>query len=41
MLHVRPLEAADEAAWRTLWKDYQTFYEVALSEDVFATTWAR
>lgn len=41
LLHVRPLEAADEAAWRTLWKDYQTFYEVALSEDVFATTWAR
>jgi len=38
---IRPLEAADEAAWRRLWKDYQTFYGVALGEEIFAATWAR
>ncbi|WP_423368401.1 GNAT family N-acetyltransferase [Burkholderia sp. LMG 32019] len=38
---VRPLVAADEAAWRPLWQGYQKFYETALSDAVFATTWAR
>ncbi len=38
---IRPLGASDEAAWRLLWRDYQTFYDTAMSEAVFATTWAR
>ncbi|MGU7778551.1 GNAT family N-acetyltransferase [Burkholderia sp. PU8-34] len=38
---VRPLAAADEAAWRPLWQGYQRFYNTALSDAVFATTWAR
>ncbi len=38
---IRPLAAADEAAWRVLWRDYQTFYDTALGEAVFASTWAR
>lgn len=38
---VRPLAATDEAAWRVLWRDYQTFYHTALNETMFATTWAR
>ena len=35
---VRPLVAADEAAWRPLWQGYQKFYDTALSDAVFATT---
>jgi RimJ/RimL family protein N-acetyltransferase len=38
---VRPLAASDEAAWRPLWQAYQQFYDTALSEAVFKTTWAR
>jgi RimJ/RimL family protein N-acetyltransferase len=38
---IRALGAGDEAAWRALWRDYQTFYDTALSDAVFATTWAR
>ncbi|PCE33169.1 GNAT family N-acetyltransferase [Burkholderia ubonensis] len=38
---IRPLAAADEAAWRPLWRAYQQFYGTALSDAVFATTWAR
>ncbi|WP_431825066.1 GNAT family N-acetyltransferase [Burkholderia sp. F1] len=38
---VRPLAPADEAAWRPLWRAYQQFYDTALSDAVFATTWAR
>lgn len=34
---VRPLVAADEAAWRPLWQAYQAFYETALGDAVFAT----
>lgn len=40
-LTVRPLAAADEAAWRPLWQGYLGFYGTALSDTVFATTWAR
>ena len=40
-LSVRPLTDADEPAWRALWSAYQRFYDTALSETVFATTWAR
>ncbi|AOK31260.1 MULTISPECIES: GNAT family N-acetyltransferase [Burkholderia] len=38
---IRPLDVRDEATWRELWRGYQAFYETALSEAVFATTWAR
>jgi GNAT superfamily N-acetyltransferase len=38
---IRPVNAHEYAAWEPLWKSYQTFYEVALSEEVTATTWAR
>lgn len=38
---VRALQADDYAAWLTLWRGYQTFYHVSLSDAVVATTWQR
>jgi GNAT superfamily N-acetyltransferase len=38
---VRLVPADERAAWEPLWKGYQTFYEVALSEETTSTTWAR
>ena len=38
---IRHVGSHERAAWEVLWKGYQTFYEVALSEEVTATTWAR
>ena len=38
---IRPVGAHERDAWEVLWKGYQTFYEVALSDEVAATTWAR
>ena len=38
---VRPVSADERAAWEPLWKGYQTFYGVALSDETTATTWAR
>jgi GNAT superfamily N-acetyltransferase len=38
---VRPVSADERGAWEPLWKGYQTFYEVALSAETTATTWAR
>ena len=38
---IRPLVAADEAAWRALWADYLAFYETSVSEEVVATTFRR
>ena len=38
---IRPIRADERAAWEPLWKGYQTFYRVSLSEEVTATTWAR
>ena len=40
-MHVRPLEARDEAVWRRLWTGYLAFYETEVSEEVYATTFAR
>ncbi len=40
-LVIRPVGVHERAAWEPLWKGYQTFYEVALSDEVTATTWAR
>ena len=38
---VRPVSAGERAQWEPLWKGYQTFYQVALSDETTATTWAR
>ncbi|WP_041494118.1 GNAT family N-acetyltransferase [Burkholderia sp. KJ006] len=38
---VRPLAAADEAAWRPLWDGYRQFYRSPASDAMTATTWAR
>ena len=38
---VRPLTAADEAAWRRLWHGYLTFYQTELPEDIYQTSFAR
>jgi GNAT superfamily N-acetyltransferase len=38
---IRPVSADERAAWEPLWKGYQTFYEVVLSDETTATTWAR
>jgi GNAT superfamily N-acetyltransferase len=38
---IRPLAAADEAEWRRLWTGYLRFYETSVSEEVYATTFAR
>jgi GNAT superfamily N-acetyltransferase len=41
MTEVRPLRPEDEAAWRRLWRSYLDFYETALPEEVYATSFAR
>ncbi|MBO3758193.1 GNAT family N-acetyltransferase [Ciceribacter sp. L1K22] len=38
---IRPLQAADEAEWRRLWKAYLAFYETELPEEIYASTFAR
>lgn len=38
---IRDATVADEAAWRGLWGQYLTFYQVDLPEDVTDHTWAR
>jgi GNAT superfamily N-acetyltransferase len=38
---VRPVEAADEAAWRRLWRGYCDFYQVTVAEDVTDKLWLR
>lgn len=40
-LIIRPLTAADEAAWRRLWAGYLAFYETELPEEVYASSFAR
>lgn len=40
-LNIRPLEQADEAAWRALWTSYLAFYESTVSEAVYRTTFER
>ena len=40
-LEIRPLRLDERAAWEPLWQGYQTFYEVALSDETTAVTWAR
>lgn len=38
---VRPLAASEQAAWLPLWRGYQTFYKVVLSDAVNQQTWER
>ena len=38
---IRPVTAADRAAWEPLWAGYQAFYERRLERDVTEATWAR
>ena len=38
---IRPLFPADFSEWLPLWKGYQEFYDVDLSDEVNETTWAR
>jgi GNAT superfamily N-acetyltransferase len=38
---VRAVAADERAAWEPLWKGYQTFYQVALSDEITRTTWER
>ena len=38
---IRPVEARDEAEWRRLWTAYLTFYEAAVSPEVYRTTFGR
>lgn len=40
-LTIRPLVAGDEAEWRRLWTAYLTFYESAVSEEVYQSSFAR
>lgn len=40
-LEIRPLTAADRAAWEPLWQGYLTFYKTSLAPEVTETTWAR
>ena len=38
---IRPLAAADHAAWVPLWRGYQAFYKTDIPEATSVVTWAR
>lgn len=38
---IRPITAADETAWRALWRAYLAYYETEVTEEVYQTTFAR
>lgn len=38
---IRPVDARDEAAWRSLWTAYLTFYNSSVPEAVYASTFSR
>ena len=40
-LTLRPVTAADHAAWLPLWQAYLTFYNSSVADEVTATTWQR
>ena len=40
-LHIRPINAADHAAWLPLWQAYQHFYNAEIADEVSALTWQR
>lgn len=40
-LQIRPVTAADHAAWLPLWQGYQRFYQAEIPTEVSAVTWQR
>lgn len=40
-VEIRPVSAADHAAWLPLWKAYQAFYKTEIADAVSAVTWHR
>ena len=40
-LQIRPITAADHAAWLPLWQGYQRFYNADIASEVSALTWQR
>lgn len=40
-LQIRPISAADHAAWLPLWQGYQRFYNAEIAAEVRAVTWQR
>lgn len=41
MATIRPIEARDEARWRSLWQGYNEYYERTIPEDATALTFKR
>ncbi len=41
MIVIRSLDAGDYDDWIRLWRGYQSFYRVSLSDDVVRSTWSR
>lgn len=40
-LEIRPVSAADHAAWLPLWQGYQRFYKTEIAADTTEQTWQR
>jgi GNAT superfamily N-acetyltransferase len=40
-LEIRPVGAADHAAWLPLWQGYQRFYKTGIAAETSAVTWQR
>lgn len=40
-LDIRPISAADHAAWLPLWQGYQRFYQAEIPAETSALTWQR
>ncbi len=40
-LLIRPLCSGDETQWRILWRGYLEFYETAVSDPIYTTTFSR
>ena len=40
-MNIKPLNEIDHTSWLSLWKAYQTFYQVSLSEEINSATWQR
>ena len=40
-LQIRPVSAADHAAWLPLWQGYQRFYNAEIASEVSTLTWQR
>jgi GNAT superfamily N-acetyltransferase len=40
-VEIRHIGADERAAWEPLWKGYQAFYNVVISDEITSVTWAR